>query len=198
VKTFFITIIILFNAGLSQAQNLNKIGVKLGVGSSFIKYKTVNNAVSIYTEINFKTSSKLYYALGFQYIVGSNIKEDFRDINNRSIFYYNTLLQQNTFNTNIGYSVLDKKVKINLTTGLGVNFLKASYVENIYLKTLNPNGQPILVSETAFIKKVQIGNITEANIGLGLKKISPGINLKYQIQKEFQFFTPSFYLKYNL
>ncbi len=183
---------------LKAQDETKKISTQFIGGLAKLNHLGINNALQTGFSLEIQTKKWLLYNIGYQYILGASIKAD--DLNFLSkTFNYNSHVQQSQFNGLVGVNILNyKKIGINVHTGLSLNFLKQSFVNNIYLKEIVPSWPLQLVSESTFEKKFQVGITSEISTIINLGKFSPGINLQYQFQKEFQFFSPSIFLNYKL
>lgn len=183
---------------LKAQDETKKISTQFIGGLAKLNHLGINNALQTGFSLEIQTKKWLLYNIGYQYILGASIKAD--DLNFLSkTFNYNSHVQQSQFNGLVGVNILNyKKIGINVHTGLSLNFLKQSFVNTIYLKEIVPSWPLQLVSESTFEKKFQVGITSEISTIINLGKFSPGINLQYQFQKEFQFFSPSIFLNYKL
>jgi hypothetical protein len=196
VISFLFIFTILFINGFAQTNK--SYNLKFNLGISNLNHLRVNDALLTGFSLEIPTKKNLSYKAAYQYFVGANIKEDDLNFLNKT-FNYNSHVQQSQFNGLVGVNILNyKKIGINVHTGLSLNFLKQSFVNNIYLKQIVPSWPLQLVSESTFEKKFQVGSTSEISTIINLGKFSPGINLQYQFQKEFQFFSPSIFLNYKL
>lgn len=198
MKIIIFLTIFLFYSIYALAQDNKKRQIIFNTGVANINYKRINNALQTGFSLAIPTNKKINYLISYQYILGANIKEDDLSILGK-IFNYNSHVQQNQFMGFIGLNILNtQKINVNILTGLSLNFLKQSYVSNIYLKEIVPNQPFQLVSESIFEKKFQIGSSTVISTLFNTGKLSPGINMQYQFQNEFSFFSPSLILNYKL
>jgi hypothetical protein len=181
-----------------KAQDNSHYSISVNLGFANLNYKKVTNAFQTSFSLHLPSKSKITYIIGYGYLLGDWLEKDDRSANPQ-IFNYNTHLQQSQFNGLLTYPLLStEKFKLNLNTGISLNFIKQSFVNNIYKKLLFPNYPKILVSESTFNKKFQIGSISSLEASLKFKRVVPGISLQYQIQKEYQFFSPSVFLSFKL
>jgi hypothetical protein len=199
MKIKLVTLILcsLFFFAKAQEKNLTYV-FQWHAGLANLNYKNVNNALQSGFNLNIISQRKLHFNFGYQYILGENVKDD--DLySDPKTFYYNRQIQQSQINGMLGYPILSiKRFNVLLQTGLSLNFIKHSYVNNIYYKEIFPNSPLILVSESTFEKKFQLGNISNISSSIRLNKFSPGIGLQYQIQKAYKFFSTALFLNYTL
>ena len=198
MKYVSLLILSLIFSSLKAQENTSTYNLKFNLGISNLNHLRVNDALLTGFSLEIPTKNNLSYKAAYQYFVGANITEDDLNFLGKT-FNYNSHVQQSQLNGLVGVNILNyKRLGINVHTGLSLNFLKQSFVNNIYLKEIFPNQPFQLVSESTFEKKFQIGSTTEISTIINLGKFSPGINLQYQFQKEFQFFSPSIFLNYKL
>lgn len=196
-KIFFI-LFSLISINDVKAQDSSHYSIKVNLGFANLNHKNVTNAFKTSFSLLLPSKSKITYIIGYEYILGSKISKDDRS-RSPQIFNYNTHIQQSQFNGLLTYPLLStEKFKFNINTGISLNFIKESFVNNIYDKLLFPNNPKILVSESTFNKKFQIGNVSSLEASFKFKRVSPGVSLQYQIQREYQFFSPSFFLSFTL
>lgn len=196
-RIFFI-IFYLFLLNKVCAQDSSKYSVQFNLGYSKVNYKDVRSALKTSFSFNMYLKSRLNYQFNFDYILGSKIKTDDRSVFPQ-VLNYNTHLQQSQFSALLGYNILNNTFFVlDIKTGLSLIFLKESFVNNIYEKKLYPNLPPILVSESTFARKFQIGSTSCLEATFNFKRLSPGLSIQYQIQKEYQFISPSIFVSYKL
>lgn len=196
IITYFTILLFCSITALSQDNKNPKINFIAGIAS--INHLRINNAIQTGFSLITPTSKKINYMVAYQYLLGANIKQDDLSIFGKT-FNYNSHVQQSQINGLMGFEVLNApKVTVNIYTGVSLNFLKQSFVDNIYLKEIIPNQPLQLVSESTFEKKFQLGSTSSISTVFNLGRFNPGINLQYQVQKEFQFFSPSLTLNYKL
>lgn len=194
----FLIIFHLFLLNKVCAQDSSKYDVQFNLGYSKVNYKDVRSALKTGFSFNLYSKSRLNYQFNFDYILSSKIKTDDRSVFPQ-FFNYNTHLQQSQFSGLLGYSVINNTFFVlNVKTGTSFIFLKESFVNNIYQKKLYPNLPPILVSGSTFEKKFQLGVVSGLEATFNFKRFSPGLSIQYQIQKEYQFISPSIFVSYKL
>jgi hypothetical protein len=192
--TFIFFLIFLFCINVSAQKNPEP---KLAFGSAYLNYKTVKNAFQVNASLQLNNQKLYFFSLGYQYLLASTFKEDQRNIV-ASVYNFNTLLQQTAISGQIGKKIIDNKIRINVLTGIGLCFTNATFVNNIYNKEIFPNNPTVLVSESTYRKTIQPASISSINTSISLNRFSPGFSLQYQLQKEFNSFTPSIFLSYKL
>lgn len=199
MRKIILFLLFILSGFILKAQNeTKKISSQFIGGLAKLNHLGIDNALQTGFSLKIQTKKRLLYNIGYQYILGASIKADDLNFLGKT-FNHNSHVQQSQFNGLVGVNILNyKKIGINVHTGLSLNFLKQSFVNNIYLKQIVPSWPLQLVSESTFEKKFQVGITSEISTIINLGKFSPGINLQYQFQKEFQFFSPSIFLNYKL
>jgi hypothetical protein len=196
--TLSIWFLISFCAVFSQETKKQPPTIQIKTGLANVNYKQIKNAIQSGFNLYIPFKSKLSYVIGYDYLLGSHITKDDRSAYPQ-IFNYNSHLQKSQINGLASYPILNyHRFEILVQTGLSLNFIKQSFVNNIYKKEIFPNEPLVLVSESTFEKKFQIGSTSAIQGRFKFKKVSPGIALQYQFQKEYQFFSPTIFLSYQL
>lgn len=172
--------------------------IQFQAGLAHLNYKGIKNAFQTGFALNLSTKGKLRFKMGYDFVLGDKIKKDQLE-QDPQIFNYNSQIQQNDLKGLLVYPITRNNFfKINILTGVSFNFLKQSYVNNIYYKEIFPNEPLVLVSESTFEKKFQLAVVSGLEAIFNFRRFTPGLSMQYQIQKEYQFISPSIFVSYKL
>jgi len=150
----------------------------LGTGFSFINESQLKTGVGFNTGISVRATPTLNGIVNIEYMFASSIKQD--DI----------VLRVYNLNKNLSYVRIDAGVEkiifkvanldIGVSTALALRKRNEAFA-SVFYKQFPLDKAPILVSETAYNSKWQLGNTTSVKVRLNFKRIFLGLNSSYQL-----------------
>jgi len=179
LKNYFLpALLILFNFQ-AFAQTTQKHDYwYAGTGFSFINEPQLKTGVDFNTGISVQATPTLNGIVNIEYMFASSIKQD--DI----------VLRVYNPNKNLSYVRIDAGVEktiikvanldIGVSTALALRKRNEAFA-SVFYKQFLLDKAPILVSETTYNSKWQLGNTTVIKARLNFKRLFIGINSSYQL-----------------
>lgn len=176
---YFLVAFLLIQGKSAFAQTSIKLDSwHVGSGISFINEPQLKTGVGFNTGISVQATPTLNSIVNIEYMFASSIKQDdivFRVYNpNKNLSYVR--IDAGVERTIIKVANLDFAV----STSLALRKRNEAFA-SVFYKQFPLDKAPILVSETAYNSKWQLGNTTVIKARLNFKRLFIGINSSYQL-----------------
>lgn len=193
-RYFLLALLILFTCHAFPQTPIQLDSWHLGTGFSFINEPQLKTGVGFNTGISVQATPTLNGIVNIEYMFAADIKQD--DI----------VLRVYNPNKNLSYVRIDAGVEktiikvanldIGVSTALALRKRNEAFA-SVFYKQFPLDKAPILVSETTYNSKWQLGNTTSVKVRLNFKIIFLGLTSSYQLFDKYSFLSSGIFTGLN-